>query len=77
MINYGRKNYADKRLSYIVLDIESNLPKDLIERYESTVSFYCLHWCKDIRYFFNIFFLDVIILLQIMQKIAYKNNRVC
>lgn len=55
MINYARKNYADKRLSYIVMDIESDLPSDQIECYENITSFYCLHWCQDIRYF-SIFF---------------------
>lgn len=50
MINYGRKNYADKRLSYIVLDIESDhLPSDQIGKYKHVFSFYCLHWCKDMR----------------------------
>lgn len=62
MINYARKNYADKRLSYIIMDIESDLPSDEIEYYDNSVSFYCLHWCKDIRYFLNIFYLMIIFL---------------
>ncbi|XP_011263582.2 juvenile hormone acid O-methyltransferase [Camponotus floridanus] len=53
MINYARQNYADKRLSYVIMDIESDLPSDEIEHYDNTVSFYCLHWCKDIRYAFE------------------------
>ncbi|KAM0735897.1 Juvenile hormone acid O-methyltransferase [Formica fusca] len=50
MVNYARKNNADNHLSYIVLDIESlDLPKDQIEQYDNAVSFYCLHWCIDLR----------------------------
>ncbi|XP_012521864.1 juvenile hormone acid O-methyltransferase isoform X2 [Monomorium pharaonis] len=58
MVEYARKKYSvDKRLSYIVLDIEtSELPSDQVGRYENVVSFYCLHWCNDIwRAFDNIY----------------------
>lgn len=50
MVNYARKKYSDdKRLSYIVLDIETpELPSDQVEQYDNAVSFYCLHWCNDI-----------------------------
>lgn len=50
MVNYARMKYSDdKRLSYIVLDIEtSELPSDQVEQYNNVVSFYCLHWCNDI-----------------------------
>ncbi|XP_072766148.1 juvenile hormone acid methyltransferase isoform X1 [Anoplolepis gracilipes] len=54
MVNYARKKFADKRLSYIVLDIESpNLPKDQIECYHNIVSFYCIHWCNDMWFTFK------------------------
>ncbi|KAL6422166.1 hypothetical protein ACFW04_010893 [Cataglyphis niger] len=50
MVNYASKNNAHNRLSYIVLDIESlDIPKDQIEQYDNVVSFYCLHWCIDLR----------------------------
>lgn len=48
MVNYARKYSDDKRLSYIVLDIETELPSDQVEQYDNAVSFYCLHWCNDI-----------------------------
>jgi len=53
MVNYAREKYSDeKRLSYIVLDIEtSELPNDEIEQYDNVVSFYSLHWCNDMWYF--------------------------
>lgn len=54
MVNYARQKYSDKRLSYIVLDIEtSELPSDQVAMYDNIVSFYCLHWCKDIWYIFS------------------------
>ncbi|KAL0109382.1 hypothetical protein PUN28_014452 [Cardiocondyla obscurior] len=51
MVNYARKNYCDsKRLSYMVLNIEtSELPADQIGKYDNALSFYCLHWCNDLR----------------------------
>lgn len=52
MVNYARKYSDDKRLSYIVLDIETELPSDQVEQYDNAVSFYCLHWCNDIWYLF-------------------------
>jgi len=52
MVNYARQKYSDeKRLSYIVLDIEtSELPNDQIEKYDNVISMYCLHWCNDMWY---------------------------
>lgn len=51
MVNYARKYSSDKRLSYVVLDIEtSDLPSDQVGQYDNAVSFYCLHWCNDIWY---------------------------
>lgn len=52
MVNYAREKYSGKRLSYIVLDIEtSELPSDHIAHFDNAVSFYCLHWCEDLWYF--------------------------
>ncbi|RLU22285.1 hypothetical protein DMN91_004563 [Ooceraea biroi] len=50
MVNYARQKHSDeKRLSYVVLDIEtSELPSDQVEQYDNAVSFYCLHWCNDL-----------------------------
>lgn len=57
MVNYARKYSSDKRLSYVVLDIEtSDLPSDQVGQYDNAVSFYCLHWCNDIwRAFDNVY----------------------
>jgi len=56
MVNYARQKHSEKRLSYIVLDIEtSELPNDQIGQYENIFSFNCLHWCNDMWYFFDIF----------------------
>lgn len=51
MTDYGNVNYADdKRLSFIVLDIEkTELPSEQNEQYDCVVSFSCLHWCQDLR----------------------------
>ncbi|XP_012221675.1 juvenile hormone acid O-methyltransferase isoform X2 [Linepithema humile] len=51
MVSYAQKHNADEKLSYIVLDIEApELPSDQIERYKNILSFYCLHWCNDLRF---------------------------
>lgn len=50
MVSYAKKYYADEKLSYIVLNIEApELPSDQINRYNNVFSFYCLHWCNDLR----------------------------
>lgn len=51
MLNYGKEKYRDNsRLSFVKLDIESrDLPEDLIEQFDHITSFYCLHWCQDMR----------------------------
>jgi len=49
MVNYARQKHSDeKRLSYVTMDIESELPSDHVEQYDNAVSFYCLHWCNDL-----------------------------
>ncbi|XP_032681768.1 juvenile hormone acid O-methyltransferase [Odontomachus brunneus] len=54
MTDYGNLNYAkDKRLSFIVLDIEAELPSEENEQYDCVVSFSCLHWCQNIRQAFE------------------------
>ncbi|XP_029160093.1 juvenile hormone acid O-methyltransferase-like [Nylanderia fulva] len=56
MINYARTFYSGERLSYIVLDIESDLPSDQIEQYDNIISFYTMHWTYDIcKAFQNIY----------------------
>ncbi|EFN83053.1 Uncharacterized protein yxbB [Harpegnathos saltator] len=58
MTDYGNLNYADdKRLSFKVFDIETELlPNEEIEQYDCVVSFSCMHWCRDIkRAFRNIY----------------------
>ncbi|XP_046611447.1 juvenile hormone acid O-methyltransferase-like [Neodiprion virginianus] len=58
MLDYAKEKYgANDRLSFLQLDIESpTLAEDLVEQFDHVTSFYCLHWCKDIRQAFeNIF----------------------
>ncbi|XP_046740259.1 juvenile hormone acid O-methyltransferase-like [Diprion similis] len=51
MLDYAKEKYgANDRLSFLQLDIESPaLEKDLIEQFDHVTSFYCLHWCQDMR----------------------------
>ncbi|XP_014471981.1 PREDICTED: juvenile hormone acid O-methyltransferase-like [Dinoponera quadriceps] len=55
MTDYGNINYAeDKRLSFIVLDIETTeLSSEENGQYDFAVSFSCLHWCQDMRRVFG------------------------
>lgn len=57
MINYARKFCCcSNKLSYIVLDIETDLPSDQMKCYDNVTSFYALHWCNDIcKAFQNIY----------------------
>lgn len=59
MIEYAKNMYHDeKRLSFQLLDIETmDLPKDTFDQFNNVLSFYCLHWCQNFRYF--IFFLTI------------------
>ncbi|XP_046740261.1 juvenile hormone acid O-methyltransferase-like [Diprion similis] len=51
MLDYAKEKYGtNDRLSFLQLDIESlALEKDLIEQFDHVTSFYCLHWCQDMR----------------------------
>ncbi|XP_076239148.1 juvenile hormone acid methyltransferase [Calliopsis andreniformis] len=55
MIDYARQKYSDeKRLSFMQLDIETtNLSNELVGQYSNLFSFYCFHWCKDVRLAFE------------------------
>ncbi|XP_048505821.1 juvenile hormone acid O-methyltransferase-like isoform X2 [Athalia rosae] len=58
MVNFGKERYRDNgRLSFVKLNIEApDLPEDLIGQFDHVTSFYCLHWCQDMRQVFkNIF----------------------
>ncbi|XP_046611452.1 juvenile hormone acid O-methyltransferase-like isoform X2 [Neodiprion virginianus] len=58
MLDYAKEKYgANDRLSFLQLDIESpTLAEDLVEQFDHVTSFYCLHWCEDMRQAFeNIF----------------------
>lgn len=59
MIEYAKNMYHDEeRLSFQLLDIETmDLPKDTFDQFNNVLSFYCLHWCQNFRYFF--FFLTI------------------
>lgn len=54
MTDFAKLKYAnDKRLSFITMDIEaSELPTNEIGQYDNVVSFFCLHWCRNIKYFY-------------------------
>ena len=52
MLEYARtKNRDDnEKISFVHLNIEANkLPNNLINKFDNVVSFYCLHWCQNIR----------------------------
>ncbi|KAG7197711.1 hypothetical protein KM043_014471 [Ampulex compressa] len=51
MIEYARHKYRDEqRLSFIQLDIETaNLPAEEVGQYDNAISYYCLHWVRDLR----------------------------
>ncbi|XP_076672354.1 juvenile hormone acid methyltransferase [Andrena cerasifolii] len=55
MIDYASQKYRDeKRLSFITLDIQTqNLPQEEVGQYNGVFSFYCLHWCNDIKLTFE------------------------
>ncbi|CAB0043894.1 unnamed protein product [Trichogramma brassicae] len=55
MIQFAQDEHADeKRLSFINLNIETqNIPQHLVSAYDNAVSFYCLHWCQDVRQVFD------------------------
>lgn len=51
MIDRAKQKYQnEKRLSFLQLNIETFLPNEEVEQYNNVLSFYCLHWCQDIRY---------------------------
>lgn len=52
MIEYAAAKYRDEnRLSFLQLNIEANsLPNKLVGQFSNAFSFYCFHWCKDVRY---------------------------
>ncbi|XP_012262171.2 juvenile hormone acid O-methyltransferase-like [Athalia rosae] len=51
MIKFCREKYGDnERLSFEKLDIQTkNLPERFVGRFDYVSSFYCLHWCWDLR----------------------------
>lgn len=51
MIEFAKAAHSDEeRLSFVDLDVEADeLPKNAIDAYDNAVSFYCLHWCQNIR----------------------------
>ncbi|KAK0179618.1 hypothetical protein PV327_005356 [Microctonus hyperodae] len=51
MVEKARKIYKnEKRLKFFQLDIETDsLPISEMEKYDSAVSFYCLHWCQNMQ----------------------------
>ncbi|XP_015516850.1 juvenile hormone acid O-methyltransferase [Neodiprion lecontei] len=58
MVKYGTDKYGgNNRMTYIKLDIETpNLPSNLVQQFNHITSFYCLHWCQNMRKVFeNIF----------------------
>ncbi|XP_058792064.1 juvenile hormone acid O-methyltransferase [Phymastichus coffea] len=55
MVDFAKATHVDeKRLSFVQLNIEAdNLPSNHFEAYDNAVSFYCLHWCQNIRKVFD------------------------
>ncbi|KAK0170944.1 hypothetical protein PV328_008720 [Microctonus aethiopoides] len=51
MIKKAQENHNnEKRLKFFPLNIETDcFPITEIEKYDSAVSFYCLHWCQNMR----------------------------
>ncbi|KAJ8669366.1 hypothetical protein QAD02_000625 [Eretmocerus hayati] len=55
MLDHAKEEYKDeKRLSFSELDIQTKkIPSNLVGAFDNAVSFYCLHWCQDIRQVFG------------------------
>lgn len=51
MVKYANEKFYDEdKISFFQLNIEtSQLPKDLIGKYDNIVSFYCLQWCRHCK----------------------------
>ncbi|XP_041986379.1 juvenile hormone acid O-methyltransferase [Aricia agestis] len=46
MVMFANEHYGRDATSFIVLDIENDLPKGLRENFDHAFSFYALHWIK-------------------------------
>lgn len=47
MIKFASKRYEDENISFKVLDIGGDIPKDMEGAFNHVFSFYALHWVKD------------------------------
>lgn len=47
VIKHANICYANEKMKFIVLDIESELPKYLLESFDHVFSFYTLHWIRN------------------------------
>ncbi|GBP79045.1 Juvenile hormone acid O-methyltransferase [Eumeta japonica] len=62
MIEHANKHYRDRRTEFLVLDIESSMPDELIEKFNHVFSFFTLHWVlqqeKAFRNIYNLLDID-------------------
>ncbi|XP_049868223.1 juvenile hormone acid O-methyltransferase-like isoform X1 [Pectinophora gossypiella] len=47
MVEFANRHYGDERTSFMVMDIEGQIPRDLRGAFDHTFSFYTLHWIVD------------------------------
>ena len=54
MLKFADKNYGNDLMSFCLMDIEEEIPKNLRDQqFDMVTSFYCLHWIKDIKNVFQ------------------------
>ncbi|CAH2108431.1 unnamed protein product [Euphydryas editha] len=46
MVQFANEHHASEHTSFMVLDIEGDLPKELRRNFDHAFSFYALHWIK-------------------------------
>lgn len=47
MVQFANKNFSSESTSFIVLDIEGDLPDQMRAEFDHAFSFYTLHWVKQ------------------------------
>lgn len=47
VVKYANNRYANEKMKFIVLDIEGEMPEDLLGSFNHVFSFYTLHWIRN------------------------------
>ncbi|XP_015516847.2 juvenile hormone acid O-methyltransferase [Neodiprion lecontei] len=55
VVKFGKDTYrGNSRVNFVKLDIQTpNLSRNLVGQFDHVTSFYCLHWCQDMRQVFD------------------------